>query len=62
VEWQAVNEKIAAGVPMEVALIEAGYRPALVMAWKKRQAEAKAFEQQLEQDRLTKMQHETKPP
>jgi hypothetical protein len=64
VEWQAVNEKIAAGVPTEVALIEAGYRPALVMAWKKQlELEAqKAFEQQLEQDRLTlKMQHETKP-
>jgi hypothetical protein len=64
VEWQAVNEKIAAGIPTEVALIEAGYRPALVYKWKKDAEEAakQEFEQQLEQDRLTlKMQHENQP-
>lgn len=33
VEWQAVNEKIAAGVPPQVALVEAGYRPAQVAEW-----------------------------
>lgn len=64
VEWQAVNEKIAAGVPEEVALIEAGYRPALVMAWKKQKEEAakQEFEQALEQQAMTlKMQHENQP-
>lgn len=64
VEWQAVNEKIAAGVPTEVALIEAGYRPAVVMQWKKqREQEAQdALDQQLEMQAMTlKMKHEDKP-
>ena len=56
VEWQAVNEKIAAGVPMEVALVEAGYRPAQVAEWK-RQAEAQAEKerQQAMEDEQAKM-------
>jgi hypothetical protein len=64
VEWQAVNEKIAAGVPVEVALIEAGYRPAVVMQWKKqREKDAEdAIAQQIEMERLTNaMKHEDKP-
>lgn len=64
VEWQAVNEKIAAGVPTEVALIEAGYRPAVVMQWKKQreQETQDALDQQLELQAMTeKMKHETKP-
>jgi hypothetical protein len=46
VEWQAVNEKIAAGVPMEIALIEAGYRPAQVYEWKRRAEEQAEKERQ----------------
>lgn len=64
VEWQAINEKIAAGVPMEVALVEAGYRPALVQEWKKQAEEAaqKEMDQQLEMDRAQlKLQHEVMP-
>lgn len=64
VEWQAINEKIAAGVPMEVALVEAGYRPALVQEWKKQAEEAaqKEMDQQLEMDRQQlKLQHEVMP-
>lgn len=64
VEWQAVNEKIAAGVPTEVALVEAGYRPALVQEWKKQAEEAaqKEMDQQLEMDRQQlKLQHEVMP-
>lgn len=49
-EWQAVNEKIAAGVPMEVALVEAGYRPALVQEWKKRAEEQAEKERQQAQE------------
>lgn len=64
VEWQAVNEKIAAGVPTEVALVEAGYRPALVQEWKKQAEEQaqKELDQQLEMDRQQlKLQHEVMP-
>lgn len=64
VEWQAVNEKIAAGVPTETALIEAGYRPAVVYQWKKaREAAAKdELAQQVEQARLINaMKHDTEP-
>jgi hypothetical protein len=50
VEWQAVNEKILAGVPMEVALVEAGYRPALVQEWKKRAEEQAEKERQQAQE------------
>jgi hypothetical protein len=64
VEWQAVNEKIAAGVPTEIALIEAGYRPALVYKWKKeREAAAEdALAQEIEQQRLVNaMKHDINP-
>lgn len=50
VEWQAVNEKIAAGVPMEVALVEAGYRPSVVQEWKKRAEEQAEKERQQAQE------------
>lgn len=42
VEWQAINEKILAGVPMEVALVEAGYRAEVVAEWKQRKDEQEA--------------------
>jgi hypothetical protein len=41
VEWQAINEKITAGVPTDVALVEAGYRAEVVAEWM-RAAEEKA--------------------
>jgi hypothetical protein len=51
VEWQAINEKIAAGVPGEIALIEAGYRPAQVYEWKKRaEQQAERERQQAQED------------
>lgn len=64
VEWQAVNEKIAAGVPTEVALIEAGYRPAEVYRWKKDREKAAqdALAQEIEQQRLVNaMKHDVDP-
>jgi len=63
VEWQAVNEKILAGVPMEVALVEAGYRPALVQEWKKRaeeQAEKERQQAQEDEERTIKLSADAK--
>ncbi len=63
VEWQAVNEKIVAGVPMEVALVEAGYRPALVQEWKKRaeeQAEKERQQAQADEERTIKLAADAK--
>jgi len=53
-EWQAVNEKIAAGVPRPVALIEAGYRPALAYEWERlaeEQAEKERQQAQADEER-----------
>lgn len=44
VEWQAINEKIAAGVPQDVALIEAGYRAEIVSEWMRKAEEQAAKE------------------
>src|SRR5690606_5260426 len=45
-EWQAINEKMLAGVPMEVALVEAGYRAEQVAEWKRAKEEAEAAERE----------------
>jgi hypothetical protein len=64
VEWQAINEKQAAGVPMDVTLVEAGYRKDLVAEWtlEAEQAAQDEMAQQLEMDRQQlKLQHEIQP-
>ena len=63
VEWQAINEKIVAGVPMEVALIEAGYPPAMVQEWKRLKEEQEAkdkAEAQANEERTIKLAAEAK--
>lgn len=63
VEWQAINEKQVAGVPMEVTLIEAGYAPAVVMEWKRLAEEQEAKEKaeaQENEERTIKLAAEAK--
>lgn len=63
VEWQAINEKQVAGVPMEVTLIEAGYAPAVVMEWKRLKEEQEAkdkAEAQANEERTIKLAAEAK--
>lgn len=63
VEWQAINEKQVAGVPMEVTLIEAGYAPAMVMEWKRLKEEQEAKEKaeaQENEERTIKLAAEAK--
>lgn len=63
VEWQAINEKQVAGVPMEVTLIEAGYAPAKVMEWKRlaeEQAAKEKAEAQENEERTIKLAAEAK--
>lgn len=63
VEWQAINEKQVAGVPMEITLIEAGYAPAVVMEWKRladEQAAKDKAEAQANEERTIKLAAEAK--
>lgn len=63
VEWQAINEKQVAGVPIEVTLIEAGYAPAMVMEWKRLREEQEAkdkAEAQANEERTIKLAADAK--
>lgn len=53
VEWQAVVEKQLAGVPVDVSLIEAGYRAELVAEW------VKAAEEKAEKEAADALEAET---
>lgn len=63
VEWQAINEKIVAGVPRDVALIEAGYRAEVVAEWiraAEEKAAKEAAEAQANEERTIKLAAEAK--
>lgn len=63
VEWQAINEKQVAGVPIEITLIEAGYAPAMVMEWKRLREEQEAKEKaeaQANEERTIKLAADAK--